>query len=197
MATTKHHDRRLVAVLLLWGVALVASFGGLSLYASTAGEKSAPPRDESFAADPGEWRLVMAIHPRCPCTRASLAELGRLLADLDALTCDIYIDVPSDIPGSWTDTDTVRLARELPRTTLHLDPLGEVAVGLGIHTSGGVVLYDSTGEPCFFGGLTSSRSHEGDNLGTLAVHELLRGQTPTVTQRPVFGCSLLAPERGI
>jgi hypothetical protein len=68
----------------MWIACIVVSFGILQRYAATAGEARAPAHDaEALIAryrQPNHGLIVMAVHPECPCTDASLAELGDLLA---------------------------------------------------------------------------------------------------------------------
>jgi hypothetical protein len=80
--------------LAVWIAGLVAGFVSLQIYAAKAGPAHAPtPAARGFLAahrTPGRPLLVMAVHPRCPCTDASLAELGDLLARSRG-TCDALL----------------------------------------------------------------------------------------------------------
>src|SRR4051812_20689957 len=71
------------AGIVLWLGCIVGGFCLLQQYAAKAGPAHAPENAEDFFAahrKPNRPLLVMAVHPRCPCSNASLAELGDLLA---------------------------------------------------------------------------------------------------------------------
>lgn len=188
--------RRVGPLVLVWALLVVVSFGGLSVYSQTPGEISAPPRDEALAESTSDseaaWRLVMAIHPKCPCTRASLAELEKLLArEPERFRCEVLIYQPDDQPEPWIDTETVRVASALRGVTVSPDIAATRASRMGILTSGGVVLFDPAGAPRFYGGITPSRNHQGDNVGSVSILALLRGSRPAAHSSPVYGCSIL------
>lgn len=188
-------NRSLLAALALWVAAVLTGFGALAVYSQAAGPQREPT---SLLADDhpeSGWRLVMAIHPKCACSRASLAELERLLLRWrEQLRCEVFVYQPVDAPDDWSDTATARLANQLAEGGARTDPGGKEATSLGILTSGGVILYDSSGTPRYHGGLTPSRSHEGPSLATEAINSLLAGQKPAVTHRPVFGCRIVNEE---
>src|SRR5882762_1395641 len=67
-----------------WLAAIAAGFTALQSYSAKPGSAGDPRNGASpFIAahqKPGRPLLVMAIHPECPCTDASLSELGDLLS---------------------------------------------------------------------------------------------------------------------
>jgi hypothetical protein len=102
--------------------------------------------------------LVLFAHPECPCTRASLAELARLLARFeDRLTADVVFLRPSDVGAAWDGSDLWRTASAMPGVTAVRDDDGVEAVRFRATTSGAAVLYDARGRLLFRGGLTSAR----------------------------------------
>ncbi|WP_197526238.1 hypothetical protein [Botrimarina colliarenosi] len=184
---------------LLWALCVGASFIALAVYSKTPGPTGSPPIDaESDAGSPSAWRssawrIVMAIHPQCSCTGASLVELRRLLTRYDdRLTCELYVYRPSDKSADWSDSAIVRTARRTPGVTIIDDLDGAGARRYGIATSGGVVLYDSNGVPHYHGGVTGSRGHEGANAGSHAVVSVLDGADESPSSRPTYGCSLFS-----
>jgi hypothetical protein len=133
----------------------------------------------------------MAVHPKCPCTRASATELARLIARFHGqLQCVVLVYQPAGESDAWCDTRLVRDLKQQPDTQLISDIDGQQALSLGMSTSGAVVLYSPSGEPCYWGGITAARGHEGDNLGSDAIAAILEGQSPTSISQPVFGCHI-------
>lgn len=180
---------------LLWGLVVLAAFVAIAVYAKTPGrEELPPPRWGQFLPKllDGHWRLVMAIHPQCPCSRASLVNLQRVLERHAAtVTVDLYVYRPTDTELAWSDTPLVRLASQMPTLSLHDDIESRKARAFGIRTSGGVVLYSPEGEVVFYGGVTPSRGHEGACAGLSAIEDAIDGKPTTIDRFPVFGCPLL------
>jgi hypothetical protein len=136
--------------------------------------------------------MDMFAHPRCPCTRASLGELNRLLAQSNGrISAHVLFFRPSGYPSDWAHTELWRTAAAIPGVTVQEDTNDAVARRFGAETSGYVLLYDPSGQLLFRGGITGSRGHAGDNIGENAIISLAMGKTGGVTQTPVYGCSLL------
>lgn len=143
--------------------------------------------------------LVLFLHPRCPCTRATVRELDELLTGA-ALKAQqrprilVLAGRPTTAAENWHDTDILRSAAKLPLAKVVLDPDGRESSRFGAVTSGTVMLFDTAGNRLFAGGVTASRGHEGDNAGSRAIRLLLRGQVaPSVHWAPAFGCRLCSP----
>ncbi|KLU07422.1 putative transmembrane protein [Rhodopirellula islandica] len=197
--TTRKIPPFLIRVAVLWGCLLAGLFFALIAYGNTAGPSEPPPAtgpvehptSVSRSTNSSDWELVMAVHPKCPCTVASVNELQRLLRQVDnQLTCRFLVYHPADTNSDWMDGKiTSRLSR-IPHASIQADEAGKAAMELGMKTSGAVVVFDPHGKPRFHGGITASRNHEGDNLGVRSISMLLRGQTPPLTSTPVFGCRL-------
>lgn len=136
--------------------------------------------------------LIMFAHPKCPCTRASVEELNRLLAQSNGrIAAHVFFFKPAGYPDDWTRTDLWRSAAAIPGVTVQDDVDDALARKFGAETSGYVLLYDTHGKLLFRGGITGSRGHAGDNVGETAIISLAMGQSTTVTQTPVYGCSLM------
>lgn len=180
---------------LLWGLIVMGAFVAIAVYAKTPGREALPPpRWGEFSPKliDGHWRLVMAIHPQCPCSKASLVNLQRVLERHAAtVTIDLYVYRPADTEPGWSDTPLVRLANQTPSLSLHDDVGSKAARAFGIRTSGGVVLYSPEGEVVFYGGVTPSRGHEGDCAGLSAIEDAIEGKPTAIDRFPVFGCPLL------
>jgi len=163
--------------------------------------ESAPGR---IGATPPEWpaasgiqrptdraTLVMLAHPRCPCTRASIDELAKIMARIQGkVSAYVVFLKPQGSGADWEDTALRRTAAEIPGVTVLSDVDGAEAQRFGAETSGHVVLFDARGELLFSGGITESRGHAGDNAGESAVVSLLNHHAPERTRTFVFGCSL-------
>ncbi len=177
------------------------SYGMFALltYSNTPGENAgeAPnnwPVQSALRFEPGKPRLVMFIHPKCPCTRASLNELAGLMAHCQGLVeTTVVIIRPLGADAAWEKTDLRRRAEAIPGVTTQVDDGGREARLFRATTSGMIVLYDEGGRLQFSGGITSARGHEGDNAGLLDIDDLLHGRAVSQKQTLVFGCSLLAP----
>lgn len=178
-----------------WGGIVAAGFAILEAHAARPGRQGEAPADWPAASRvvpvPGRWNLVMLAHPRCPCTRASLAELARLLTRSgDALAAHVVVYHPEGTPASWAATDVARSAATIPGATVVADEGGREAGRFGAATSGQVVLFDPAGRRRFAGGITPSRGHEGDSAGRSAILDLMARGAAERPSSPVFGCSI-------
>jgi hypothetical protein len=186
----------------LW---LATVLGGMRLLWGYAEKPGAP------AAAPREWPtgtripradrpvLVMMAHPHCPCTRASLAELARLMARLEGKV-DAYVVFlkPAGMVADWEKTDLWGRAAAIPGVTVLSDEGGREAGHFGAATSGQTLLYDAAGRLRFAGGITIARGHEGDGLGQALIRASIAeadGQ-PGVGSTAVYGCPLADPAGG-
>jgi hypothetical protein len=179
----------------LWVAAVGGGFAAMLIYKSTPGVAAEPPPSWPTASriEPAHDNatLVMFAHPRCTCTRASLHELGQLLARVAKPPRVVVAFVmPDGADGAWEDTDLWRSAEAIPGVRVVADR-GEREAGLfASHTSGTALLYDAAGRLEFSGGITSLRAHEGDSAGQERIVALLTGHEPDKVTSPVFGCSL-------
>ncbi|WP_145116492.1 hypothetical protein [Botrimarina mediterranea] len=140
--------------------------------------------------------LYLFMHPRCPCTRATVTQLQRVLASsgLDrselpevSVVATIPVGVAED-DDTWRQSETLRQAADLPNATVHYDEGGVRAQSFGAQASGSVALYAADGRLLFAGGVTVSRGHDGESLGA----EQLRKQI----QNPKEGAPVTAPALG-
>lgn len=192
---TGRHSWLSSALALLWLLLVVAGLRQVARYENTPGvAASAPARMPTGAAlisDSGRTTLVMIVHPRCPCSRASLAELALLMARCrDRVSASVVFVQYAGVSDRWVRSGNWRQASAIPGVRVLCDPDGVIARRLGARTSGQTYLYDSHGRLLFSGGLTGARGHEGDNAGLSAALARLRGETSTPAHSSVFGCSL-------
>ncbi|HEX5709344.1 MAG TPA: hypothetical protein VFX96_18730 [Pyrinomonadaceae bacterium] len=187
----------LIAAGALWVLVSCTGIGLLRTYESRPGAASAAP--EQWPAG-GPLRhatdratLVMLAHPHCPCTRASLGELARLMAQARGrVTAYVLFVKPSDFPDGWEKTDLLASASAIPGVTVVRDDGGVEAARFRAATSGQTMLYDAGGKLLFSGGITSARGHEGDNAGRAAIVSLLTTDEAGPTGAPVYGCPIFA-----
>jgi hypothetical protein len=180
----------------LWLVAVGAGFITLRSYGSTNGKAGRTPEKWPAQATMRQEKtrntLMLFVHPRCPCTRASLGEFNRLLAKCNArVDAHVWFFRPRTVSTEWVKTDLWRKAAAIPGVNVHEDLEGYEARMFGAETSGYVVLYNMHGQLLFKGGITAGRGHEGDNAGEDSLIALAIGAEAKAKQTPVFGCSLL------
>jgi hypothetical protein len=185
----------LAAFSILW---LLLAGGGLwfvSAYENSPGIVANPsvqfPAGSKIPRIIGRPTLVMLAHPHCPCTRASVGELARLMAQSQGLVNGYVLFLkPSDFVDNWEKTDLWRSAASIPGVTVMQDNDGNEAKFFNAATSGQTFLYDATGQLLFNGGITSARGHSGDNLGRDAIVSLLSEGEAEQTETAVYGCPL-------
>lgn len=187
---------------LIWAAAAIGVWVWTTTYefttyaADTSQSGTHLPVDSGIVLAGDRPTLLFFIHPRCPCTRASVRELERILggarlAESDQPNLIVVASLPHNAASQWRDTDTVRSALALPRANLVCDLGGVEASRCGIVTSGAVRLYDPDGTLLYAGGVTASRGHEGDSAGGDRLLALLREPSRAPASAfPVFGCRL-------
>jgi hypothetical protein len=184
------------AVVSIWLIGVAGGAAILWRHAATPGRASeAPPIwpiETNLPRREGRMTLVMFAHPKCPCLRASLSELERLIArSPDAYDVVVAFVKPPGVDQSWTHSSAWSRAQAIAEMKVVLDDGGQEARRFGVATSGDVVIYDQAGQLAFHGGITPARGHEGASGGQLAVLALAQGQ-PAANCSPSFGCPLLA-----
>jgi hypothetical protein len=179
---------------------LISGFGlsHLLRYSATPGAQSDPPgtRPELAGWSPpaGVHTLVLAIHPHCPCSRATLGELDAIMARCRGhLAARVLFVRPAGFDESWVRTDLWRHACRIPGASVAIDDRGREALSLGARTSGQVVLYDPAGRLVYRGGITGARGHQGSNAGRTAVIAAIEGGPNALDHAPVYGCPLERP----
>lgn len=188
---------------IIWIAAVAGGLRVLFRYENTPGSIGVTPRTwptvqiERSADRP---TLVMIAHPRCPCTMASLAELAKLMAQLEGkVTAYVLFIKPTGTGSDWEETNLIESAKTIPGLKVVFDLDGQAARRFGAETSGHTFLFDTTGRLVFSGGITLSRGHAGENAGENSIISVLNKKAPIRTRTLVFGCSLTnhaQPETG-
>lgn len=176
----------------VWIGMLGAGFAALASWENTPGAAAQAavtwPRGVPFAPA-GKPALVMIAHPLCFCTRASLAELDKVMSSAgDALDAVVIVD--GTTPGAVEETAAFRRASSIPNVRVIADRDGSMRRHFGAATSGQVFLYDDTGRLRFSGGITPARGREGTNNGGAAIVAFARGRQLSRMATRVFGCAL-------
>jgi hypothetical protein len=167
-------------------------------FVNTPGEAAVAPRawpiDSTLTRDLSLPTLVLLIHPHCPCSRATLDELAKLMTDCNGkLTAFVLMLHPAGTPANWEHTDLWTTAQSIPGVRVLVDEQGREALRFGAQTSGQALLYAADQHLLFSGGITESRGHEGDNDGRSAIAALVLGDAPphtSLARTPVYGCPL-------
>ena len=191
-------------ICLVWILGVVTGLVVISNYESRPGENPGQsnlwPSTAAFTYSTEKPTVVMFVHPHCPCTRASLAEIARVHA-----VCResvefkfVMFDAGTD---EWRKSDLVETALSISENNHVWDFDGQEARRFKVKTSGHVLLYDAQGQLLFSGGVTSSRGHEGSNLGQTELiakiksccaesRKLANVNGLEKVETPVFGCGL-------
>jgi hypothetical protein len=194
-------NRRLViaAALAIWGLLFMRGMAQLWKYDSVSGAPAVAPTDfprgTRLAPAADRATLVLLMHPQCPCSRATVDELARLMTRCHGKLDTIVLMIrPNGQPDGWEKTDLWTSAAAIPGVSVRPDPGGVEAARFGAATSGQVLLYSPAGRLLFAGGITESRGHSGDNDGRSSVEALVLNQIQThearVASTPVYGCPL-------
>src|SRR3569833_65264 len=149
------------AAFVLWGIVVAAGVAEMAHYEETPGvQRSAPkrwPEGSALSRARDGVTVVMFIHPKCPCRRASEAQLAEIMRAAPATT------------RFSVSTDLAEARR------------------FGAKTSGQVVVYDAHGELRFSVGFSFARGQAGKNIGQEIVDALVHGGRPERTTTPVNG----------
>ncbi|TWU49775.1 thioredoxin domain-containing protein [Rubripirellula reticaptiva] len=185
-------------LLVLWCLATGAGFVAIERYAHTPAQLNHQidrwPASSHLQTAHGKPTLVMFAHPHCPCTRASMNELSRILSQCEGqVTASVVflefesIDKPVKQSGLW------RQAMAIPHLHVAVDHQQIISRLFQARSSGETFLFQANGNLSYHGGITLSRGHEGDNTGHDAIVSILTKGTSHRSMGPVYGCSLSSP----
>jgi hypothetical protein len=199
MTRRRLHAVILGAVICLWGPAVAYGIRTLLVYSYTPGRAATPvknfPRGTALKLSPGRASLLLFLHPQCPCSRATLGELERIISrggqNLDVTA---VFHLPAGQPESWAKTSLWDRAASIPHLRTIVDRGAQLSRIFGAYTSGQALLYSPHGNLVFSGGITAARGHSGDNAGRDAIVAFLEHNTLPPRPTPVFGCSLIEGE---
>lgn len=169
----------------------------LAAYSAAPGAGSAAPADwpaeTTLARDGAHFTAVVALHPECPCSKATVEQLDEIVAQSAGRlrVHALFVALPG-LPEPVENSELWQRAQRIRGVELHQDSAGADAQRFGARTSGETQLYDPAGRLVFRGGVTLARGHAGDNPGQAAILNLLAGKitAPKPITMPVFGCAL-------
>jgi hypothetical protein len=186
---------------LLWVGACAVSSYVMMAYDFVPGrlgaQRTSWPADTNLLKTSEGVTVVAFLHPRCICSRATVKQLVKTLADHPEATLIASVFVPQETTDgqAWEEGEYVKALRaQLPQVEIVYDPGGVEAERFGALTSGTILVYDWQGREIFRGGITDRRGGERDNRGLRQLaqaidrHKTLMQGTPS----PVFGCPLVA-----
>ena len=195
MTTTVARKVFLPIVIIIWLLAIGVGLRFVLAYENSPGTVGGTPK-----AWPAESRvklatdlptLLMMVHPHCPCSRASVSELGLLLVQVQGrVNANVLFVRPLGVPENWEKAELWVSVAKMPEVKLSVDDDGIEASRFGSSTSGQALLYNTQGKLLFSGGITASRGHSGDNDGRTAIVALLTQGQAATDETPVFGCQL-------
>lgn len=196
-----HFTVFVVIVGFLWIAGLIYGFTLLLLHDFDAQQSSSLlPADLSqipiVSRNEDTIRILIAVHPQCPCTQNTLGELKSILShateayQLTALAFTPEENISPELQQQWLATSNIDFFRNLPQSNIVVDANGEFARQLDLPTSGTITVIDVDGKTIFRGGITGSRSCVIDNPGSIAVRNILSGKIVSPTTTPIFGCSI-------
>lgn len=174
-----------------WAIAIAVACGVLLRYEFAPGPAPAAAANvvtglDALALDAVCPTVVVAVHPQCPCTRATLASLAAVLGDQPGIAAVRLVVCGRTTAGGAFGDPTSNM---LPGAVTLWDDTGALAASLGAVTSGTVIVLEPSGSVLFRGGITPSRGHEGDCQGRRLLVAAIQGRRATAAT-PVFGCPL-------
>lgn len=188
-------EKRIAVVLGLCAIWLGLCLAGMGVLVNYSNGQGAafeiPQRNPNSETESDRFTLLMFVHPKCPCSRASVSELARLMTRCsEQIDATVYFYQPLSQETTWAKTSLWQMVQRIPHLRMEVDVDGAVAKQFGAATSGHVILYRADGELAYSGGITAGRGHEGDNTGRASVTALAEGRTPKRNRMPVFGCPI-------
>jgi hypothetical protein len=184
----------LIAAGVAWVGTIAMAFDAIRRFETTPGLPASAPRAWPAATTvprtPGNWSLVMLVHPHCSCSRASVQELAEIVekAPRDVQTT-VLVYRPREMAAGWERTNVYDAATRVRGARVLIDQDGAAAGSFGGFTSGQTFLYDGDGRLRFAGGVTSLRGHAGLNRGRVDVIRIA-SQRSGNGSHPVFGCAI-------
>jgi hypothetical protein len=188
----------LISAVMIWAVLVGIGFVWLTDYSTRPGK----PANVSAKLPPEIYetlnktlpKVILFVHPQCACSRATLSELERILAENEnRAEVKIFFYKPEQESDDWVKTNLWRQANEMPSVKVGIMNESEMEK-FGVITSGQTIVYDLDGNVVFSGGITYGRGHEGMSRGRKAIEEYLQSGRLSVSETSVFGCALTSQE---
>lgn len=194
----KSNSWKLRGMIVLWSLLVVLGFMKLLQYTYTPTKASLIDKwpSESAIAKSNLPTLLVFAHPQCPCSRATVSELARLMPFINnRARIAVVFYRPLDKEDSWARGNLWNQAQKIPGVETVLDHDGVEAQRFNAKVSGQTFLFNAEGNLVFSGGITAGRGHEGDSIGREMILEFFDGKlSRDVGNGPVFGCTLAPPK---
>lgn len=184
--------------ILIWICSIFIGMKILYDYSKTPGPEghssSEWPYSSRLAKPSARPVLIMTVHPKCPCSQASIEELAKILTKVgNRIQAHVLMLPLGTSPDALADAKNNYVwirGSETPNLQMHIDYEAREAKGFGALVSGQVLLFSSKGKLIFQGGITQSRGHQGDSAGHAAIVQYIEQRKIQITKSPVFGCHL-------
>lgn len=179
----------------VWVLLVGTAWGILCHYENRPGLRG--PASESWPVgtrlmrDVDKESLLVFLHPKCDCSRATLAELDRLQGQFPGRFHGTAVFLLPTEEGDWSEGELPRRATAQGLEVVW-DHAGEEAKRFGATTSGTIFVFQPDGTRVFAGGITPSRGHVGDNAGFSALRDWFADRRLPAAHETVFGCALFA-----
>jgi hypothetical protein len=182
----------------LWAFGIIVGFCCLADYdTKPALADAAPlvwPPESSVQRSESQWTILMFVHPRCPCSRASLNELSRIVGECPGQAIvHVLLFQPPGTSGNWNSSSLRDLVDSIPQASITIDSSAGEAKRFSARVSGQTYAFDSQGRMRFSGGITGGRGHYGPNSSSDRLIKILLGKGATEQLSPVYGCDLRTP----
>ena len=151
------------------------------------------PAASGLELDSDRPTAVFFVHPRCPCSVASVHELGELVRQSSARWYAVVREPEEPDAGeaaAWRGGRVLAALDGLPEVRQVRDAGARLAGVFGAETSGLLAVYGPDGTLRYRGGLTGSRGHIGANPARSRAQDALVERQAAASTAPVFGCSL-------
>lgn len=148
------------------------------------------PKESRLQRNENGLTLLMFVHPNCPCSQASIAELARFMNKNRNLSGYVCFLIPKNVDGSWLESKNWQDARKIPGLVSAPDYSESEAEKFFARGSGETFLFAKDGKLLFHGGITAARGHEGPNSGLDSLQLAVQRMENKETVYPVYGCSL-------
>lgn len=175
------------------GLSLLISFSNSSGPVGPA--KLIWPEKSKIGRDSSRPNLIIFLHPKCSCSRATVGELERLMVFIrEKISISVVFSIAGGDTGEVLGSDlATSVKRIIGVDSVFIDEDDVESTLFGAKTSGQSYLYDKNGALVFSGGLTSARGHMGDSAGRDAILSWLRNKDQTSVFTAVFGCLIKKP----
>lgn len=193
---TNINNRKYLIILgvVFWTILLVVGFLRMTDYSYSPGVPAIVsaklPKNIFTTLDKNLPKLLVFLHPKCPCSKATLGELTNLIESNPNLAEVIVIFLkPDNESDEWVKTSLWEKASRISSIKLVMMDDEEISQ-FGVITSGQTLLYNPRGNLIFSGGITVGRGHEGESIGRQAIQNYLQTGNTDLHQTSVFGCLL-------